>query len=92
MVSSYGTDLGTWTYHNTGPWVIFFYECSTGRYVRLNALNILHLHGPRFNTPFFTRICIAINQHFIVAHHKCTKYNVMVHYLIFQLRYKSGYY
>ena len=51
------TDLGTCMYHNTGPWVIYLYETSTCKYVRLNALNILHIHGPRFNAP----------------HHKCYK-------------------
>ena len=27
------------------------YERSTCRYIRLNALNVLHIHGPNFNTP-----------------------------------------
>ena len=31
--------------------VIYLYECSMCRYVRLNALNLLHIYGPCFNTP-----------------------------------------
>ena len=30
----------------------YLYECSTCRYVRLNALNALHAHRPCFNSPF----------------------------------------
>ena len=29
----------------------YLYERSTCRYVRLNALNLLHVHGPRFYAP-----------------------------------------
>ena len=32
-------------------WYVQLYEHSTCRYVRLNALNVLHVHGPRFNAP-----------------------------------------
>ena len=31
--------------------VIYIYERSTYRYVRLNALNVRHVHGPYFNAP-----------------------------------------
>ena len=37
----------------TKAMVIHLYEGSTCRYVRLNALNVLHAHGPCFNAPFF---------------------------------------
>ena len=30
---------------------IYLYEGSTCRYVRLNTLNVLHVHGPCFNAP-----------------------------------------
>ena len=30
---------------------IYLYEPSTSSYVRLNALNVLHVHGPRFDAP-----------------------------------------
>ena len=30
---------------------IYLYERSTCRYVRLNALNVLNVHGPCFNAP-----------------------------------------
>ena len=30
---------------------IYLYEHSTCRYVRLNTLNVRHVHGPRFNAP-----------------------------------------
>ena len=33
--------------------VIYLYERSTCRYVGLNALNLLHIHGPCFNAPYF---------------------------------------
>ena len=29
----------------------YLYECSTSRYVRLNGLNVLHVHGPYFFAP-----------------------------------------
>ena len=43
---------------------IYLYERSTCRYSRLNALNVLHVHGPCFNAPeicsnFFTRSGLA---------------------------------
>ena len=31
--------------------VIYLSECSTCRYVRLNTLNKMHIHGPCFNAP-----------------------------------------
>ena len=31
----------------------YLYERSTYRYVRLNALNVLHIHGPCFNAPLW---------------------------------------
>ena len=33
--------------------LIYLYELSTCRYIRLNALNVLQVHGPRFNAPVF---------------------------------------
>ena len=36
--------------HNT----LNIYEHSTWRYVRLNALNVLNVHGPCFNAPKYT--------------------------------------
>ena len=30
---------------------IYIYDLSTCWYVRLNTLNVLHGHGPRFNAP-----------------------------------------
>ena len=35
----------------TRAMVLYLYACSTCRYVRLKALNVLHVHGPRFNAP-----------------------------------------
>ena len=36
---------------------IYLYEGSTCRYVRLNTLNVLHVHGPCFNAPSFSLFC-----------------------------------
>ena len=33
--------------------VIYLDEHNMCRYVRLNALNVLHVHGPWFNAPVF---------------------------------------
>ena len=43
------TNLGTCTY--LGLFSIFIYKHGTCRYVRLKALNVLNVHGPRFNAP-----------------------------------------
>ena len=32
---------------------IYLFEHSTCRYIRLNTLNALHVHGPCFNAPYF---------------------------------------
>ena len=43
-----------WQAEQTRAMVIYLYEHSTYRYVRLNALNRLQVHGPsRFNAPFY---------------------------------------
>ena len=36
---------------HSGFLIIYLYECSTCRYVRLNALNVQYAHGPHFNAP-----------------------------------------
>ena len=36
---------------NSYSYSIYLNECSTCRYVRLKALNVLNVHGPRFNAP-----------------------------------------
>ena len=32
--------------------MVYLYEGSMSRYVRLNALYVLHVHGPSFNAPY----------------------------------------
>ena len=39
--------------------VVYLYECSRCRYVRLNALNVLHIQGPCFNAPHFNNVKIS---------------------------------
>ena len=48
---------------------MYLYEQSTCRYVRLNALNVLHIHGPCFNAPFLLQT-------------KLTIYNKIVHFVL----------
>ena len=40
--------------------VIYLYERSTCRHVRLNALNVLHIPRPLFIAPFFTKILLLV--------------------------------
>ena len=37
--------------YKDGTLSIYIYECSTYWYVKLNALNILNVHGPCINAP-----------------------------------------
>ena len=41
-----------------GTLSIHLYECSTCRYVRLNTLNVLHVHGPCFNAPYLVECSV----------------------------------
>ena len=43
--------FGTCMYQTDQAMVIYLYERSKCRYIRLNALKVLHVHGPCFNAP-----------------------------------------
>ena len=57
---------------------VYLYESSTCRYVRLNALNVLYVHGPCFNAPLLVNFAKLSSKLFKIEIEVCKASNKIV--------------